>query len=271
MDNNICRFISKSNTKDDLHPVNFVLETKIFPFNGLVTLSLYRMVLVKRGTGTLQIPGDSFPLREGDIFFLSPSFPYYIDSDGEFEYMYISYLGAKATMIMDKLGVNNQNIIFHGFDDLIPLWEKALTAENPATLGIRTEGILLYSFSVLGENLMKFENNEKTMDTASVIKKYIDEHYCDSELTLEKISHELSYNKKYISSVFKKALNINLSSYLNTIRVQHALTFMEQNFTSIKDISYLCGFRDQLYFTKVFKSKTGMTPKEYIAQLKHKQ
>lgn len=268
MDNNICRFISKSSTEADLHPVNFVLETKIFPFNGLVTLSLYRMVLVKRGIGTLQIPGNSFPLREGDIFFLSPSLPYYIDSDGGFEYMYISYLGAKATMIMDKLGVNSQNIIFHGFRDLIPLWEKALAAQNTATLGIRTEGLLLYSFSVLGENLMKFENNGKTADAASLIKKYIDDHYCDSELTLEKISRELSYNKKYLSSVFKKAFKVNLSSYLNTIRVQHALTFMEQNFTSIKDISYLCGFRDQLYFAKVFKSKIGMTPKEYITQLK---
>ena len=267
MNNNICCFLPKNNFGVELHPINFVLETKKFPFNGLLTSSVYRMHLVKKGTGTLLIPGNTLPLREGDIFFCMPGLPYFIDSGDGFEYMYISYLGSKASMIMDAFGIRRQNIVFHGFDGLIDLWAQSIGAVNSVTLDLKCEGLLLYSFSLLCEQLVKQENSNKSKDAAALIKKYIDDNYNDCELTLEKISEELSYSKKYISSVFKKSLSVNLSSYLNILRIQHACMLMEQNFTCIKDISYMCGFKDQLYFSKVFKSHMKMTPKEYLEQM----
>ncbi len=267
MNNNICRFVPKKHTGLELHTINFVLETKIFPSASFINGTLYRMILVKSGTGRLQIPGDSFDLRVGDLFFCLPSLPYFIDSDNDLEYMYISFLGTKANLIMEMLDIDRQNILFHDFDELIELWLKAIESVNSSTLDIRTEGILLYSFSVLGEKLIKHESVNTPKSAAAIIKKHIDDNYFDSELSLEKIGKELSYSKKYLSHIFKKSFNINFSSYLNTLRIQHACTFMEQNLTSIKDISYMCGFKDQLYFTKVFKLTMGITPKEYIANL----
>ena len=268
MNNNICCFLPKNSFGAELHPINFVLETKKFPFQGLITSSVYRMHLVKEGTGTLLIPGSSLPLRKGDIFFCMPGLPYYIDGSDGFAYMYISYLGSKSSMIMDTFGIRGQNIVFHGFERLIDLWAQSINSVNSTTLDLKCEGLLLYSFSLLCEQLIKQENSNKSKDTAAVIKKYIDDHYNNCELTLEKISEELSYSKKYISSVFKKSLSINLSSYLNILRIQHACTLMEQNFTSIKDISYMCGFKDQLYFSRVFKEQMGMTPRKYLSQIK---
>ena len=267
MDNNICRFVPRKHTGLELHTINFVLETKVFPSASFVNGTLYRMGLVKSGTGQLQIPGDSFTLCKGDLFFCIPNLPYFIESDNDLEYMYISFLGTKANLILEMFNINRQNILFHDFDELIELWAKALESVNTTTLDIRTEGILLYSFSVLGEKLIKYESVNKPKSTSAIIKKYIDDNYFDRELTLEKISRELSYSQKYISSIFKKSFNINFSTYLNTLRIQHACTFMEQNLTSIKDISYMCGFKDQLYFTKVFKLTMGLTPKEYLAKI----
>ncbi len=270
MDNNICLFVPKSGSSTELHTVNFVLETKGFPSSSFINDSIYRMMLVKNGSGTLQTPGDSYPLSEGDIFFCIPSLPYFIDHSDDFEYMYISYLGPKTNMIMDRLGINRKNLLFHGFNELIQPWLYFLKLPPTETTNLKTESLLLYSFSVLGDTLIKSSDKSRINDAASVIKKYVDDHYFDSELSLTKISKELSFSSKYVSSVFKKNLKINLFSYLNTLRIQHACTFMDQNLTSIKDISYMCGFNDQLYFTKVFKSLMGITPKEYIAEVKKK-
>ena len=104
--------------------------------------------------------------------------------------------------------------------------------------------------------------------TPALIKKYIDDNFSDTELSLEKIGSALSYHKKYVSSLFKKTYHIGITEYLNLARIQHACTLMEQGFTSIRDIAQLCGFKDPLYFSRVFRGRLGMAPREYLAGLK---
>ena len=55
---------------------------------------------------------------------------------------------------------------------------------------------------------------------------------------------------------------------INTIRVNNACALMNKGFTSVKDIAFLCGFNDPLYFSKVFKTKMKQTPREYISSIK---
>lgn len=270
MDNNICLFVPKVDSSTELRTVNFVLETKGFPSSTFVNGSIYCIMLVKCGTGTLQTPGDSYSLNEGDIFFCLPSLPYFIDYNDGFEYMYISFLGPKANMLIDRLGINRNNLLFRGFNELIEIWLRFLELPTAETSDIKTEALLLYSLSVLGDRIIKISEKNQMNNATSRIQKYLDDHYSDRELSLAKISDELSYSRKYVSYVFKKNLKINLSSYLNTLRIQHACTFIKQNITSIKDISYMCGFNDQQYFTKVFKEKTGITPTEYITKYSKK-
>jgi two-component system response regulator YesN len=42
---------------------------------------------------------------------------------------------------------------------------------------------------------------------------------------------------------------------------------MDKGFISVKDISFLCGFNDPLYFSKVFKAKTELSPSQYVKNL----
>ena len=40
---------------------------------------------------------------------------------------------------------------------------------------------------------------------------------------------------------------------------------MDQGLLCVSEIASLSGYRDPLYFSKVFKKKMGMSPKSYIA------
>jgi AraC-like DNA-binding protein len=270
-DQNICRFLPVQNHYDAIHTINFVLETKRQVYEGLVGLTVFRMHYVLQGEGVLHTPGKTRALRKGDLFFGLPAVPMAIESGEEFRYLYISFLGGRANMIMDRLQIGSQNTIFHGYEELEDYWLRSVNAVTPM-MDLCSESVLLYTFSVMAGRMQeKEEVVPRSGNTVLQIKKYLDDNYADTELTLEKIGGELSYNRKYLSTAFKKEFRIGITEYLNTIRVQHACTMLEQGFTSMKDIAQLCGYRDPLYFSRIFKKYMGVSPREHMRSLEEKK
>lgn len=264
MQKNICNFIPYHKDYHSIHTINFVLETKQQLFTSLKSQAIYKLHYVCGGSGNLHITGKVIPLSKGDIFFTFPAMPFCIESVENFSYMYISFLGNRTNLIMEKLKISNYNFLFHDCEEIYEFWKKGLNS-NPDISDLITESILLYTFSFIGNRLLPAGNkSERKGNAALIIKKYIDDNFFVSKLSLEVISNELSYSPKYISTVFKKNFGIGIIEYLNTIRIQHACTLIRQGFTSIYDISVQCGYSEPQYFSKIFKKKLGVVPSEYI-------
>ena len=264
---NTCLFIPFHKDYHSIHTVNMVLETKPQPYRTLQSDSIYKMHIVCSGTGLLHTPGNKYPLSSGDIFFTFPGTPSCIESVESFTYMYISFLGSRGNMIMDKLKINTNQCLFHDCKELLPFWEQGIQT-NPELTDLISESILLYTFTVLGNRMLAFRQDKTHRDdTVSLIKKYIDDHFSDIDFSLEEISRHLQYNQKYLSVVFKKKIGVGIITYLNTIRIQHACTMMQQGFTCVNDIAYRCGYNDPGYFSRIFKEHMGLTPTSYMNEL----
>ena len=100
------------------------------------------------------------------------------------------------------------------------------------------------------------------------IKKYVDDNFWDPTFSLGHVSETFSYSKKYLSVAFKQHFKVGFSEYLSMLRIHHACVLMEQDYTGVGDIAFLCGFDDPLYFSRVFKKQMKLSPKTYIKQLK---
>jgi transcriptional regulator GlxA family with amidase domain len=61
-------------------------------------------------------------------------------------------------------------------------------------------------------------------------------------------------------------MGIHLSHYLNRLRVAKAAAKLVDTGHPISRIAETCGFEDQSWFSKVFKSHTGMSPGRYREQ-----
>ena len=133
---------------------------------------------------------------------------------------------------------------------------------RPEFSNLTSEAVLLYTFAYLGERILPVVGEDGKEGIASEIKKYVDDHFQESDLSLDKISRDLSYNRKYISTVFKRGTGTGLIEYLNTIRIQYACTLIRQGFTSVTDIAAMCGYSDAQYFSRVFKKRMGCAPSE---------
>ena len=266
MQHNICHFITFRKDLNTLHTIHFVLETEPQLSTRLKLESVYKMYYVCQGQGNLHTPGRITSLRQGDLFFTFPGSPFALESCENFSYMYISFVGIRGNRIMESLGIKNDNFYFPDATTVQPFWSQAMHADSRVA-DMMSEAILLYTFACLGDRLLQKNVPQRQSQSTDQIKRYIDEHYTDQDFSLEKISANLSYNKKYISSIFKKNLGTSVIEYLNTIRIQNACTMIQQGFTSVTDIAERCGYADAQYFSRVFRSQMGIPPTQYIREL----
>ena len=265
---NVCRFVPREINDHSIHTVHFVLETKEQLYTGLRLKSLYTVYFVLQGEGRLHTRGAVLPLQQGDVFFSFPAEPFAIESVSDFQYMYISFLGARGNRIMEQLGVSPKAMLYPACPELETVWVQGL--ESPAELSdIASEAVLLHTFAYLGRRLPGFSSNDKgRTDLISMIQKYVDEHFSDPDFSLERLGSDLKYNKKYWSTVFKRHVGVGIVEYLHTVRIQHACTMLKQGFTSVSDVALRCGYPDAQYFSKVFKRRMSISPREYMASIK---
>lgn len=250
-----------TNEDININILNFVYETKKQSLDKICCDTCYKMYYVTNGSGRIRLSENVYELEKNDVFFTFPSTRYSMESLNAFKYMYISYWGTRTNQIMENYNITKKNFLFKGFSDLDLIWKKSIT-DNTSVLSLQCEGILLYTFSRI---VQPSENKKFTeSEIIQVMKKYIDENFTASDLSLDKLGRQYAYNKKYLSTTFKKKIGVGISQYISTLRIQYACTLIEQGFTSVKDIAFLCGYNEPLYFSKVFKIKMGLSPTEYI-------
>lgn len=261
---NVCRYVPREVSEHSIYTVNFVLETEKQVYTGLRLKAVYAMYLVVRGTGYLHTRGEVRALRGGDLFFSFPAEPFAIESEEDLQYMYVSFLGARGNQLMERLGITPNACCFSDCGDVIPIWMQGIGSPS-ALSDIASEAVLLHTFAYLGGRMAKFASRGRQgVNLVSTIQKYVDEHFSDAGFTLDVLGRELKYNKKYLSTVFKKHVGEGIVEYLHSVRVQHACTMIHQGFSSVSDVAFRCGYTDAQYFSKVFKSRIGKSPRAYM-------
>lgn len=266
---NVCRFLPLNSGSERVHILNIVYETQYCGKTENKIDTCYKMAYVMDGSCEILCRGKRQSAPKGSIFFVFPSVPYTITGDEAFRFSYISYIGVQANRLMEQLRIIPTRSVFSGQEALAVLWEDAIQ-RSVFLPELAAQGVLYYTLSSIGSQSLGTEPQKNVATSAykmQMVKKYIDDHFSDSTLSLESISKEFAYNKKYLSTTFKQQFKVGINEYLTTVRINHACVLMEQRYTSVKDIAYLCGFSEQLYFSRVFHKKMGVSPREHMKTL----
>jgi AraC-like DNA-binding protein len=106
------------------------------------------------------------------------------------------------------------------------------------------------------------------MRHASALRKaerFIWENYT-RKISLQEIASAAGLSAPYFSTVFKEEMGENLSGYLNRLRVEKAEHMLIETSLTLNEIASACGFEDQSWFSKIFKSHAGISPGKYRDQ-----
>lgn len=91
---------------------------------------------------------------------------------------------------------------------------------------------------------------------------FVEEHYMD-DISLVSVAEDLHINSEYLSRTFKQQVGINFSTYLNNVRLQHALELLKHTDARVSEIAMRTGFQNPAYFSKCFKDAFGLSPQQW--------
>ena len=218
----------------------------------------------EKGVGVLEIEGKSFPLTEGAAVFMRKDVPVrYYGVGEEFKTAWVTFLGEGVDGVLDYLRA--ENFAFLKSDSIYPMIVNAYRlAEHNAP----PEVLSKIAYDILTTFFYELKAEQKSLRLVRA-KQFVEDNYAKS-LSVSDIAEALGVSESLVFRFFNEEEGITPSDYIKSVRVRHAeqLLLSEQGL-KIGEVSALCGFSNEAYFCKVFKARTGMTPKKYQSRLIH--
>lgn len=110
-------------------------------------------------------------------------------------------------------------------------------------------------------------------DVYSKFEKSLKAYYADGKLltdgipSVEYFAEQTNLSPNYLSDLLKKQTGKSAKDHINSFVVDKAKTLLLKNNNSVSEIAYSLGFNYPHYFSRLFKSKTGMTPQDFRHQV----
>ncbi len=95
------------------------------------------------------------------------------------------------------------------------------------------------------------------------VKKYIEEHYEEEELSLNLLASYVNFSPNHLSMIFSQQTGQTFIKYLTDFRMNKAKELLKGTGKRSSEISLEVGYKDPHYFSYLFKKTQGMTPTQY--------
>ena len=110
---------------------------------------------------------------------------------------------------------------------------------------------------------MHYEARSTVNENIRHAVRYIETHY-DAPLRVDELAALCHISASYFYECFKREMGLSPIEYKNQITVRHAQrALIDSPEASIEEISEKLGFESSVYFRRLFKAKTGMSPRDY--------
>ena len=109
----------------------------------------------------------------------------------------------------------------------------------------------------------KMATNDLLTNFENILAKYFTD---DSDLTLptvEKLATELNVSSSYLSDMLRSLTGQNTQQHIHEKIIEKAKEILTTTTLTASEIAYQLGFEYPQSFSKLFKSKTNLTPMEY--------
>lgn len=226
----------------------------------------YIFIYCMGGKGVITVDEKKYSLREREAFCIpgGHGHRYYSDEKEPWSILWVHFKGEDVMMYpLDECQV----IYFHSdyatnrMRFLFELLFRVL--EGNYTLGnfIYISQILSL---ILAETYYREKNNAAPEQNRYVteVVKYMYKHISE-KLTLDEIVKEFELSKSYLNIIFQKCTRHAPMDFYNQLKMKEACKMLRRSDARIYEVAWELGYRDQYYFSRMFKKAVGVSPKLY--------
>ncbi|BFT73742.1 AraC family transcriptional regulator [Paenibacillus sp. P36] len=220
--------------------------------------------------GRLIVDGRYYPMRPGTVFVCRPGQLLEMglhvgDEHGfyllRFQAVEMPSAGHKATVKRGHKFPGESEAVQLSAFSVIPLCKSIFTHWNSGSMADRFR-----SESGFYELLSQvFKNQEhKTELALECAKLMIEQHYTE-DMTIDRLATTAGLSRYHFMRLFKEKFGKGVMEYVTDLRLNEARRLMgEQGKLSLTDIAYKVGYKNETYFSNMFKKHIGLAPAVYM-------
>ena len=142
---------------------------------------------------------------------------------------------------------------------------------KPVFLEGKAYEILTHEIQNYSDNL-KGKNNKKLIRKSTVekVEKAVDiiKNELDVRINVYNLAKRVGLNQNSLQSGFKVLFKTSVNEYIKNYRLELAKTLLENSDLNVTEITYKIGINSRSYFSKLFKEKYGISPNDYLKQVR---
>lgn len=225
----------------------------------------HELIYVEQGSVLVSHNEQEYTLQKGQLIFIHSEDIHYISSSPDGIVQIIMYDGSFLPDMMKTIYLQ-QPLLLHHYQFSDTFAAIALEQQKKSTFYVEKIHVLLETLLIdiyRKEATKKAKKEDKHMKLPGYKKLLyeIQEHAVD--ITFAQAADIMGLSDAYFSRYFHKLSGMTFSRYVNTIRIEKAITMLkDKKDMTITEISRQCGFDTIRHFNRVFKDITGMTPKQ---------
>jgi AraC-like DNA-binding protein len=244
----------------------------------------YSVILFTKGNGSIKISNDPYTVQPHTICLVAPnqlhSFEGLEDVEGiifffcqdfyveEFSFIrllntfsYTSQFDRNNSYSCITLSDTEFSSVTSTINSIQQEYESYTPSNNSAVIIRSHLNIMLLKLSAMYEAR---SGKSKTNDSILIhsLSHMVDSYFI-KEQQLGFYTSSFNISESQLNDICNKHFNCGLKKILQNRLMQEARKLLLSTDLSISEIAYKLNFEDNSYFNKVFKSKTGLTPKRF--------
>lgn len=238
-------------------------------------LHTYAIGYVIAGKGLLKISGHATPVKSGDLFFLQPETMVegYSDSRDPIQYSLILFSCMQLSKPIDGWSVKRP---------IFPMQGKlALVDDRTSVEGLIQQLLELSWHFRLQERhtihyilskllLLMGKSRPEQQQTVGMdqVLAYMNENY-QKDLQVSQLAEMAGFSPNHFTKTFKNQMGSTPTEYLLQQRITKAKQLLVSSMKA-KRVAEQVGYKDEHYFSRVFKKAEGVAPTLYIKNKCHR-
>lgn len=235
-----------------------------FTTHNTVGRSDYYLMYIVEGRLSVNIEGEECVAKTGDFMLFPPEYryKYTFSDDGVISYYYVHFTGSEVEKTLHALGLSANATVYASVpsDAVVDAFSEIFTAytENDEYSEIAA-GVAIKRVLVA---LARARTSGSVRSPIRRSLAYIRASYTD-DVRIPHLAAMDGFSVSRYNAVFRAETGTSPTRLIGELRLGHACTLLSSTDLPIGDIGRMVGYPDNHFFSKIFKSYIGISPKEY--------